>query len=198
MQTTPTHPPALALLDRSEAARRAVLAVLFGALTALSAQVSIPLVPVPVTGQVLMVLLSGALLGPRLGVMSQLTYLAFGLAGAPVFAEGKAGPLVLLGPTAGYLVAFPLAAFLSGLAAARWRSFAALAASLTLSGCVILLCGGLWLAVWMSIGQQQTPFSTALGRAFVVGVLPFLVLDVVKAVAAAAITRAVARRSEQP
>src|SRR4026209_2644939 len=94
-------------------------AVLFvTALTAAAAQISVPLpfTPVPFTFQPMVVLLGGALLGPRLGVVSQVIYLALGLAGAPVFAASPVlphGPARLLGPTGGYLMAYPFAAYVT-------------------------------------------------------------------------------------
>jgi len=80
---------------------------------ALLAQISIPLpfTPVPITGQTFAVLLTGALLGSRLGVAAMLTYVAEGSAGLPFFAGGAHGPAVLAGPTGGYLVGFVIAAF---------------------------------------------------------------------------------------
>lgn len=183
MQNAHSTPPALSLLQRSDAAREGALALLFGALTALSAQIAIPLQPVPVTLQVFMVLLSGALLGPRLGLMSQLAYLLIGLAGAPVFSGGKFGPLALLGPTAGYLVAFPIAAYLAGLLAARARSFPVLAAGLIGCAVLILLTGGAWLGAWGSLTGAAGGSGLVYGLQ--VGALPFLALDVVKALAAA-------------
>jgi biotin transport system substrate-specific component len=186
MQTAHPCPPAITLLQRSEAARQAMLVLLFGALTAVSAQISIPLEPVPVTGQVFVVLVAGALLGPRMGLMSQLTYLLIGFLGAPVFAGGKAGPLVMLGSTAGYLVGFPVAAYLAGVLAARARSIFALGISLFAASLAILLLGGLWLGVWTTwlapTAQQSTFVSAALA-----GIVPFLPLDVLKAAAATAV-----------
>src|SRR6187401_1143501 len=90
-------------------------AVLFvTVLTAAAAQVSIPLpfTPVPFTLQPMIVLLGGAALGPRLGMYSQVLYLALGIAGFPVFAVSPLpqGVLRLLGPTGGYLMSYPFAA----------------------------------------------------------------------------------------
>ncbi len=97
-------------------------------LTAIAAQISIPLpfTPVPFTFQPMVVLLGAAALGPRLGMASQILYLALGFAGLPVFAASPLlpqGAARLLGPTGGYLMAYPFAAFAAGwLAAARLRS----------------------------------------------------------------------------
>lgn len=88
--------------------------LLFAAATALGARIEIPYQPVPYTLQTFFVLLAGAFLGPRNGALSQLTYLAIGALGVPVFASGGFGVMKLVGPTGGYLLAFPLAAALTG------------------------------------------------------------------------------------
>ena len=80
---------------------------------------ALPVGPVPVTLQSLAVLLCGALLGPWRGALAVLLYLGLGLAGLPVFSAGAAGPAVLAGASAGYLLAFPLAAALCGSLVAR-------------------------------------------------------------------------------
>src|SRR5215203_2614351 len=101
-----------------------IAAVLFvTALTAAAAQISIPLpfTPVPFTLQPMVVLLGGAALGARLGMLSQVFYLALGIAGLPVFANSPLpqGALRLLGPTGGYLISYPFAAWLTGMLAER-------------------------------------------------------------------------------
>ncbi len=92
-----------------------VLAVLFGTLVlAASSQVSVPMVPVPMTMQTLAVTLVGALYGWRLGGLTILVWLAQGALGLPVFAGGSGGFVRFFGPTAGYLLAFPIAGALTG------------------------------------------------------------------------------------
>ena len=101
---------------------RRVLAVAIGALVvAVAAQVRIPLplTPVPVTLQDLAVLTVGGVLGPAAGVAALITYLGLGLAGLPVFSGGASGIAWLLGPTGGYLLAFPVAALVMGTVARR-------------------------------------------------------------------------------
>ncbi|EKP94299.1 biotin transporter BioY [Thermaerobacter subterraneus] len=97
--------------------RPLVLAGLMAGLTAVLSYLRIPLpfTPVPITGQTLGVMLSGLLLGPRWGFAAQLAYLLLGVAGVPVFAGGAAGLAVVLGPTGGFLLSYPLAAGLTGL-----------------------------------------------------------------------------------
>jgi biotin transport system substrate-specific component len=114
-----THTGARAWAGRtvvpSRTARRVIGVAAFAAATAFGAKVAVPIpgTPVPFTLQPLFVLLAGAVLGARLGAASQLLYLAVGIAGVPVFAAGG-GAAYLLGPTGGYLIAFPAAAFLAG------------------------------------------------------------------------------------
>src|SRR5437867_6697221 len=105
-------------------AERAGAVAFVTVLTAIAAQISVPLpfTPVPLTLQPMAVLIGGAAIGARLGRMSQLAYLALGIAGLPVFAASPAlaqGPARLLGPTGGYLMAYPIAAFVTGWLAER-------------------------------------------------------------------------------
>jgi biotin transport system substrate-specific component len=161
--------------------RSLLLVVGFSLLTALAAQVVVPLpwTPVPVTGQTFAVLLTGALLGSRLGALAMLAYLAEGAAGLPFFKGGAGGAHYLfLSPTTGYLLAFPAAAFVTGLLAERgWdRRFATAALAMWLGSLVILASGWAWLALF---------YRTA-GEAFAAGVAPFLIGDLVKIALAAA------------
>lgn len=163
--------------------RSVVLVVAFSLLTALSAQVVIPLpwTPVPITGQTFAVLLTGALLGSRLGALAMIAYLAEGAVGLPFFRSGQGGlHYLLFSPTAGYLFSYPLAAFLTGWLAERgWdRRYLTAAAAMLLGSIVILLCGWSWLAAFYA------PTAFAAWRA---GVEPFLLGDVVKISLAAAV-----------
>ena len=159
--------------------RTVALVVGFSLLTALAAQLVVPLpwTPVPLTGQTFAVLLTGALLGSRMGALTMLVYLAEGAVGLPFFRGGAGGAQHLLGPTAGYLFAFPVAAFVTGHLAERgWdRRFATAAAAMALGSLVILACGWGWLSLF---------YRTA-ADAFAAGVLPFLVGDVIKIALAA-------------
>lgn len=156
--------------------RDLALMVGFSLLTAASARVAIPLpfTPVPITGQTFGVLLTGALLGGWRGFGAMLLYLVEGLGGLPVFAgspPAHPGLAPLLGPTGGYLMAFPLAALIVGLLAERgWdrtppRALAAMAAG----SLVIFALGAGWLSRY--VGP-----SAAVGK----GVLPFLPGDALK------------------
>jgi biotin transport system substrate-specific component len=145
------------------------------ALTAFAAQIQIPWQPVPFTMQTLVVMLCGLGLGARLGFMSQIVYLAVGLAGAPIFAGGKFGPLVVFGPTGGFLVAFPIAAGLLGWMSDRgWtKSVLGSAAALASGTTLTLGLGTLWLSHFLG-----------LHAAFLAGAAPFLAIEAAKAAVA--------------
>src|SRR5262245_13966150 len=108
-------------MPRAGVLRNALLIALASVVTALAARIAIPVPwsPVPITGQTFAVLLSGAVLGARRAFLAQTLYLAEGAIGLPVFAGGASGLHILFGPTAGYLLAFPLAAAITGMFAAR-------------------------------------------------------------------------------
>ena len=93
-----------------------LVATFFATLTALGAQIAVrlPFSPVPATLQVLMVIVTGLALGSRRGFTSMVAYLTAGALGLPVFAGGNGGLVYLFGPTGGYLLAFPVAAFVAG------------------------------------------------------------------------------------
>ncbi len=173
------------------------------ALTAASAQISFPLpfTAVPFTFQPMVVLLGGLALGARLGFSSQVLYLVAGLAGLPVFAASVTlppGPLRLLGPTGGYLMAYPLAAFVTGYLAERgfgrryFGSFAAMLAGLV----VIYASGAAWLAFFAR--TLAGPSATGLQAAIAGGVLPFAIPDLVKLAAAAGIVPSLWRLLGRP
>jgi biotin transport system substrate-specific component len=166
-----------------------LLATGFALLTALGTRVEIPLYPVPITLQVLFVLLSGLVLGSRLGALSQMGYLVMGFTGAPVFAGGKTGLIALLGPTGGYLIGFVLAAYVAGLiaeSAARPNKVRFLAAGLA-GTAAIYLSGMLWLATWLAAGNGGS-WTVELASAWQFGVLPFIVVDAGKALVASGVT----------
>jgi biotin transport system substrate-specific component len=161
---------------------------LMAALTAVAALIAIPIFPVPFTLQVLAVILSGFLLGPRYGALAQTIYVLVGAAGAPVFAEFSGGLGRVLGPTGGYLVAFPIAAAVAGLAAptvARaTRRRAVWVASFW--GCaglaVIYAIGAGWLAV-----VTELPLAVAVAQGVLIFV-PFYLIKVALAVLVAVAT----------
>lgn len=173
--------------------RTALLAFAGTLLLTLCAQVSFPLptTPVPVTLQTFGVLLIGALFGPRLGAATMLLYLAEGLSGLPVFSFGRSawspstvpGIPLILGPTAGYLFSFPIAAALVGWLATRgWDRRVATAVPAMIAGnLVILVFGFAWLAAATALVTGSASVAALVGAA----VLPFLLGDAVKILLAA-------------
>jgi biotin transport system substrate-specific component len=157
---------AAAVAPARKALHRVIAVVCGAALVAVAAQFAIPVGPVPVSLEGGAVLLVGGLLGRRYGAAALATFLAAGAAGLPVFANGGFGVAHLVGPTGGYLIAFPAAAALAGwLAAPRAIVRSTLAA---LAGMALIHLGGLaWLTV--TLGSWS--------RAFAVGTAPFLVSD---------------------
>jgi biotin transporter BioY len=168
---------ALAPLDWT---RSVSLAVVFSLLTALAAQIVIPIGPVPITGSTFAVLLTGALLGSRLGAMAMIIYLVEGSVGLPFFYGWHGGIGHLLGPTGGYLVAFPAAAFITGAFAENgWdKRFITAVAAMAVGSLVILLAGWAWFSVLM---------HASLPAAFKVGVAPHIIGDIIKILLAAAV-----------
>src|SRR5580765_3190197 len=169
-------------------------AVLFvTALTAIAAQISIPLpfTPVPFTFQPMVVLLGAAALGPRLGMSSQVLYLALGFAGLPVFAASPMlpqGAARLLGPTGGYLMAYPFAAFAAGWLAQRGFDRRYVTAVLAmLCGLAVVFAGGI---LWLTIASKP---SIGLSGALAAGFVPFIVPDLLKLLVAAAVMPALWR-----
>jgi biotin transport system substrate-specific component len=163
----------LLLTTRDLAARRAIAVGLGAMLVALAAQVAVPLpgTPVPMTLQPLAVLVVGGLLGRWLGASSLLLYLALGAAGLPVFTPiGLPGVARLLGPTGGYLLAYPVAAFAAGAIASTpvraWRLAAA-----GLAGMALIHLGGL---------AQLLLLTGGVGTAARLGTLPFVLGDLIK------------------
>lgn len=157
-----------------------VRASLFGALTAAGALIAVPLQPVPFTLQTFFTALSGVLLGSCAGALSQLVYVILGCIGLPVFAGGKAGPGVLLGPTGGYLIGFIAGAYIIGKIVEMrpgggwlWLMLAILAGDVAIYG-----LGTLQLAIVSRFGPTQ---------AIIAGIVPFLLPELIKLLAAASL-----------
>jgi biotin transport system substrate-specific component len=167
---------ALAPLDWT---RSVGLVLAFSLLMALSAQVVIPIGPVPITGQTFVVLLTGALLGSRLGAITMIVYLVEGASGLPFFYGGSGGLAHLFGQTGGYLVAFPAAAFITGAFAEHdWdRRFPTAVAAMAIGSLVITLNGWTWFAI-----VTNTPLDVV----FKLSVLPLIPGDIIKILLAAA------------
>ena len=162
------------------ALRFAALAVLGSWVIAASAQVAVPLWPVPMTMQTLAVLLLGAAGGARLGVASVALYIAQGAFGLPVFANGTGGVGVLAGPTAGYLLGFLPAAWVAGQARGGWWRAGAV---LCIAHLVLFIPGVAWLAGFVG-----------LERALMVGFVLFIPGTVVKTALALVALKAIRRQ----
>jgi len=173
-------PLAAAIWSQSSLVRNVVLVLAGTLLIAAAAQVSVRLLPVPMTLQMLAILLVGFAYGARLGVATLVTYLAQGAMGLPVFAGGGAGLAYMMGPTGGFLLGFVLVAFIAGFAADRgatrnllWAVPAALVAS-----AAVYIPGLAWPAVAM--GTEWSALWSG-------WMAPFLMGDALKAVIAALI-----------
>ncbi len=160
--------------------RKLTMSALFTALIAVLAQFAIPVPfsPVPFTGQVLGIFLAGSMLGKRAAFLSITAYLLLGAAGAPVFSLARGGMHILTGPGGGYLWGFLPAVYIIGLVTEKKgpstiiNSTAAMVAALA----VIYFCGALQLSLIMGYSAYQ---------AIIVGVLPFIPLDLLKVLLAA-------------
>jgi len=120
----------------------------FSILTAVSAQISIPIKPVPFTLQTMIVLLAGAFLGAKNGAYSQVLYIFLGAIGLPVFAQtadGTMGLARLIGPTGGYILAFPVAAYLVGLLTEKNQKYLSVIISMFIAELVVIAFGTLYL-----------------------------------------------------
>ena len=161
--------------------KRMVYAALMAALTAVGAYIAIPIGPVPIVLQNLFVMLTGLLLGGRWGAISIGVYLVAGAVGLPVFAGGTGGVGKFVGPTGGYLMGFVAAAYLIGMISERGRGRVIIDVLAMVAGTAIIYAFGVaWLKVITGI---------SLSKAIAVGMLPFLIGDVIKIAAAVPIAR---------
>ncbi len=164
-----------------------IVFVLAGTLAlALASRISVPMVPVPITMQTFAVTMIGALYGWRLGTLTVLAWLAEGMAGLPVLAGGAGGIAHFAGPTAGYLVSFPLMAAMVGWLAERGWTGRRLVQSFAAHFAANLFClalGGAWLATLIG-----------LEKAMMLGVVPFVLGALLKSALAAALLKAAAPR----
>ena len=164
-------------------------AITFSILTAIGAQIEIPNQPVPYTLQTFFVLLAGALLGKRSGSTSMGLYLIVGAMGMPVFSGGTFGLSRILGPTGGYLLSFPIAAFVVGYLAKLRREFWWMMVSMVIGSFIIFAIGTIQLNIvyvhnWVNSIQA--------------GFLIFSWWDVVKIIGAATIAQYYFRKVKQP
>ena len=173
----------LSKLQTVEIVKNVTLTFLFALITAFCAKIEIPVQPVPFTLQTLAVISAGIFLGARAGAYSQIMYILLGVSGIPVFAhtaDFSAGIATLISPTGGYLLAFPVAAFVSGSLTKHNKGvFSTIIAFL--SGEAIILTSGMLLLNFLYIHN--------LGKSFILGVAPFLVWTVAKTILGAGISK---------
>src|SRR5438270_4899981 len=169
-----------AVLEQRRVLTQLLLVIAGSAVIAIAAQIAIPIpfTPVPLTMQPLAVLLVGVVLGATRGSAAAALYLLEGAAGLPVFAQGHGGALWLVGPTAGYLLSYPFAAFVAGWFSERgWSSSIARALAGMLTALVIIYAGG-W--AWLAILSGPR-------AALAMGIVPFVIADIIKVAIGAAI-----------
>ncbi len=169
--------------------RTILLAVLGSAIVAIAAQVSVPMLPVPMTLQTLAVLAVGAAYGARLGAITLALYALEGAAGLPVFANFQAGLFLPTGEiiaTGGYIIGFILAAGLVGyLVEKGWgANILKLCAAMLIGAAVVYVPGLIWLVGWLGV-MKGMDIMSAIAVAFTSGMLPFILGDIIKAVLAA-------------
>jgi len=150
-----------------------MVAGLFAAITAVLAQISfvLPFSPVPITLEILAVYLSAIILGSKLAAISQLVYILLGAIGIPVFANFSGGLNIILGPTGGYLISYPIIAFIIGKTIEKNYNIITTILGLFIS---LLIC--------YSMGVLQLSFITkiSLQKAIIIGVAPYVLLDLAK------------------
>lgn len=163
----------LALEDNASLLKQFTFIVCFSLLTAAGAWVTLPLSlsPIPITLQTLVVSLAGAILGSKRGALSQLMYIGYGICGLPVFAGGLTSIAVVLGPSGGYLIGFPIAAFLTGLLVSGEKNIFWNLGALLIGSLPVLLFGTLQLSLFTAGNLRE---------AFVIGFAPFIVGDFIK------------------
>jgi biotin transport system substrate-specific component len=161
----------------SESFTRVFLVLSFALMTALGAYIRIPLpfTPVPITLQTFFVILSGAFLGKRLGIASQISYIALGTLGVPVFQGYVSGISHLAGPTGGYIVGFIASSFIVGILTEKNKSFPRIFIAMLAGLFAIYICG----IAWLVIG-----FKLSIINALLLGILPFIPGAIAKLIAA--------------
>lgn len=154
---------------------------IFVTLTVLGSFVRIPLpfTPVPITLQTFFVLLSGLILGARLGSLTQTIYLVLGICGLPIFASGFSGISYLFGPTGGYVLGFVIVSFMVGRLTRLTNPSLLNITAVTILGSLLILISG---SAWLIVGFHFSPY-----QAFFAGVVPFLTGDILKSAFASVI-----------
>jgi len=158
--------------------RSKMLVSLFAAMLCVSSYITLPIGPVPFTLQVLFVLLAGAVLGARLGALSVVLWILLGLFGLPVFAGGKAGPMVLFGPTGGYLLGFVMCAWIVGALTSSQPASKLRTGAAMLLGLAVAYAVGLAGFMGSFAFFLQKPMT--IHQALTIAVFPFMPFDLLK------------------
>ncbi|MHC1759500.1 MAG: biotin transporter BioY [Negativicutes bacterium] len=166
--------------------RKKMLVSLFAALLCVSSYIILPIGPVPVTLQVFFIVLTGAVIGPKMGALSVMIWILIGTFGLPVFAGGKAGPMVLLGPTGGYLPGFVICAWIVGVMTQKQTSSRLQIGLAMVIGMIVAYTIGLigFMASFAFLLQKPMTVQQAL----VIAVYPFVLFDLAKVMLAAWLT----------
>ncbi len=153
--------------------RDLIICSLFASITAILSQIAVPIpfTTVPLTMQVLAVMLCGMLLGSKLGFISQVIYLLIGAIGIPVFAQMSGGPGVIFGPTGGFLVSFPIVAFIVGYFSQQHKSKMSVMLGMILGLVTIYIIGTLQFSLITKVSFMSGLMAC---------VLPFVFIDLIK------------------
>ncbi|RDW15373.1 biotin transporter BioY [Oceanobacillus chungangensis] len=174
-------------MDNQSKKLRVILnCAIFAAVTAILAQVEIPLPLIPISGQTLAVGIAATILGSRQGALAMVCYAAIGAVGLPVFSGFSGGPQVLIGPSGGYIFGFIAAAFITGLILEKTRFTIPIALIANIVGMVVTLFFGTI--------QLKFVLDMSWNAAFIAGVYPFIVVGLIKAYLASWIGITVRRR----
>lgn len=158
-----------------------VYAAMMATLTAVGAYIAIPIGPVPIVLQNLFVMMAGLLLGGRWGLTSIGVYLLAGAIGLPVFAGGTGGIGKFVGPTGGYLLGFAAAAYVIGMISQRGKGSVAVD--------VFAMIVGTFIIYFFGVSWLKIVTGMSISKAVAVGMLPFLIGDVLKIAAAIPIVK---------
>lgn len=162
-----------------------ILSAIFAALAVVSAKISIPIPPVPITLQLFVSCFAGILLGARLGLISQLVYILIGLLGIPVFAGTSAGPAYILSPTFGYIAGFALSAYVVGKISERSSKF-------DIKTALISVFSGIFMTYLIGVPYLYFVIKLYLGKNITIlyalekGLFPFIVKDILLGIIIAA------------
>ena len=162
---------------RNNQLKMLIVTALFAAIIGIMAQITIPLPLVPITGQTLAIGLAATILGKKYGTLSVIVYIMLGIAGLPVFSGMSSGLGVVFGPTGGYIIGFLPAAFFIGWILERFGFTVTTAIIANIIGMIITLSFG---SVWLKFVAELSWMAAITG-----GVIPFIIVGIIKAVLAA-------------